>query len=125
MLMISEQMRLADTDSVIERRRGLRIEQDRPVKVLNPIGLKYFGGTTRDISSTGLRIEVPLSAPVQAGEELAVHVGLSDRGMSLANRRHMMRARVVWIDRSKGRKTGKMQLGVEFMASISAGLDAA
>ncbi len=123
MLMISERMQLAD--SGIERRRGLRIAQDRPVKVLNPVGLKYFGGTTRDISSTGLRIEVPLGAPVQQGEELAIHVGLSDRGMSLANRRHMMRAKVVWIDRSRAKKSGKMQLGVEFMASIAAGLDAA
>ena len=123
MLMISERMQLAD--SGIERRRGLRIAQDRPVKLLNPLGLKFFGGTTRDISSTGLRIEVPASAPVQAGEELAVHVGLSDRGHSLANRRHMMRAKVVWVNRNVGRKNGKMQLGVEFMASIAAGLDAA
>ena len=68
---------------------------------------------------------MPLGAPVEAGEELAVHVGLSDRGMSLANRRQMMRARVVWIDRSRARKSGRMQLGVVFMAGIAAGLDAA
>ena len=42
-----------------ERRRGLRILQSRPIKVLDTLGGKYFGGQTQDISSTGLRIELP------------------------------------------------------------------
>ena len=38
-----------------ERRRGLRIRQNRPVKVYEPTSARYFGGQTCDISSTGLR----------------------------------------------------------------------
>ena len=120
MLTLTEQFEPREKTGA-ERRRGLRIEQDRPIKVFEPNGARYFGGQTKDISSTGLRIELPLHAAVQEGETLAVHVGLSDRGHSLANRRQMLRARVVWVDRSASR----LNVGVEFLASIIASLDAA
>jgi hypothetical protein len=107
-----------------ERRRGLRIAQHRPVKVLDTFGGKYFGGQTQDVSSTGLRIELPAHATVRMGEMLSIHVGLSTSGNSLANRRQMIPARVVWISRAvAGRKT--LTAGVEFAASIGAQLDAA
>jgi hypothetical protein len=125
MVLVSEWDSRADMKTGAERRRGLRIEQDRPIKVFEPTGSRYFGGKTQDISSTGLRIELPLHAPVREGETLAVHVGLSDRGQSLANRRQMLRARVVWVDRSSSQAAGKVQVGVEFLASIVATLDAA
>jgi len=125
MLMLSDRIDHKQSKSGIERRRGLRIEQDRPIKVFEPAGSRYFGGKTQDISSTGLRIELPSNAMVREGETLAVHVGLSDRGHSLANRRQMLRTRVVWVDRSANNPAGKMQVGVEFLASIVASLDAA
>ena len=107
-----------------ERRRGLRIAQIRPVKVLDSLGGKYFGGQTHDVSSTGLRIELPAHATVRCGETLSIHVGLSSTGHSLANRRQMIPARVVWVSRAAaGRKT--MTAGVEFATSIGAQLDAA
>jgi hypothetical protein len=119
-LMIGE---VEDIDGA-ERRRGLRIAQSRPVKVLDTLGGKYFGGQTHDISSTGLRIELPAHATVRMGETLSIHVGLSADGSSLANRRQMIPARVVWISRAvAGRQT--MTAGVEFAASIGAQLDAA
>jgi hypothetical protein len=105
-----------------ERRRGLRITQQRPIKVYEPASTRYFGGQTRDVSTTGLRIEMPASSPVQIGKLLSIHVGLSDRGQSLANRRQMIPARVVWIDRNVG---SRLTAGVEFLASIAARLDAA
>ena len=108
-----------------ERRRGLRIRQARPVKVFEPAATRYFGGQTEDISSTGLRIELPAYAPIQPGETLAIHVGLSRSGQSLANRRQMIPARVVWVDRESARDRGKLEAGVEFLASIAAHLDAA
>jgi hypothetical protein len=85
---------------------------------------RYFGGQTADISSTGLRIELPVSAPVRAGEVLSVHVGLNRAGETLANRRGMMAAKVVWVDRSRA-GTGKLLAGIEFVASSAAHLDAA
>jgi hypothetical protein len=107
-----------------ERRRGLRIRQNRPVKVFEPGIGRYFGGQTEDISSTGLRIELPLWATVRPGETLSIHVGLSRKGESLANRRQMIPARVVWVNRSTGRRT-RLEAGVEFLSSIAAHLDAA
>ena len=107
-----------------ERRRGLRIRQRRPVKVFEPAARRYYGGRTEDISSTGLRIELPLWACVQPGEEIAIHVGLNRKGESLAHRRQMISAQVVWVNRTTG-KQARLEAGVEFLASIAAHLDAA
>jgi hypothetical protein len=107
-----------------ERRRGLRIRQNRPVKVFEPGVGRYFGGQTEDISATGLRIEMPLWASVRPGESLSIHVGLSRKGEGLANRRRMIPARVVWVRRSRG-ANAHLEAGVEFLSSIAAHLDAA
>ena len=114
----------ADVDG-IERRRGLRVRQTRPVKVFEPAGARYFGGQTEDVSATGLRIELPMHATVRPGETLSIFVGLSSTGEALANRRQMLPARVVWVNRMGGRNRGRLEAGVEFIASIAAGLDAA
>jgi hypothetical protein len=108
-----------------ERRRGLRIRQSRPIKVFETAAAKYYGGQTEDVSVTGLRIELPASAPLAEGEILNIHVGRTHAGQSLANRRQMMPARVVWIDRHDSLRTGKLTAGVEFIATISAQLHAA
>jgi c-di-GMP-binding flagellar brake protein YcgR len=126
-LLMESGLRLADSvesDDGSERRRGLRISQSRPVKVLHAPGGKYFGGQTQDISATGLRLELPAHASVRLGEMLSIHVGLSADGSSLANRRQMIPARVVWVRRSPSRQQF-MTAGVEFAASIGAQLDAA
>ena len=107
----------------VERRRGLRIRQARPIQVYASAGNSYFGGQTEDISATGLRIELPASAPVNPGKMISVHVGLNREGTALPNRRQMMPARVVWVDRAFNR--GYAVVGVEFITSIAAHLDAA
>jgi hypothetical protein len=56
---------------------------------------------------------------------LSIHVGLSSQGQSLANRRHMIPARVVWVRRSGPLRQGTLEAGVEFLASTAAMLDAA
>lgn len=109
----------------VERRRGLRIRQNRPVKVYEPTTSRYFGGQTGDVSATGLRVELPAFAPVQVGETLNIHVGLDPSGQTLANRKAMIPARVVWIRRTPRRTSGTLEAGVEFLASIAAHLDAA
>jgi hypothetical protein len=85
---------------------------------------RYFGGQTEDVSTTGLRLELPAWAPVRPGETLSIHVGLGPRGDSLANRRQMIPARVVWVNRQPG-KRARLEAGVEFLSSIAAHLDAA
>jgi hypothetical protein len=114
----------ANADTISERRRGLRVRQHRPVKVFEPLGSRYFGGQTGDISATGLRIELPAYAAVRPGETLSIHVGLSHKGEVLANRRQMMPVRVVWVNRNAG-GAGKLEAGVEFLANIAARRDAA
>ena len=115
----------ANADTISERRRGLRVRQNRPVKVFEPLGSRYFGGQTGDISSTGLRIELPAYAAVRPGETLSIHVGLSHRGETLANRRQMIPVRVVWVNRDHTGASGKLEAGVEFLANIAARRDAA
>lgn len=111
--------------SGVERRRGLRIAQSRPVKVFEPSIARYYGGQTEDVSATGLRIELPMSAPVQRGKLLSIHVGVGESGQALANRREMIPAKVVWINRDLTRTDGRMTAGVEFLASIAVHRDAA
>lgn len=127
MLTLTRPMTLeeASTDGGIERRRGFRVQQTRPIKIFEPSGSRYFGGQTQDVSSTGLRLELPASMPVRAGKLVSVHVGLGESGNPLANRRHMIPARVVWVSRSNKTDVKTMSVGVEFLASISAQLDAA
>lgn len=130
MLLISEPARCGseETESTsdgVERRRGLRIRQQRPVKIFASAAARYFGGQTEDISATGLRIELPSYAPVQPGDTLNIHVGLNGIGQSLANRRQMIPARVVWVNRQDRRIAGRLEVGIEFLTSIAARLDAA
>jgi hypothetical protein len=115
----------ANADTISERRRGLRVRQNRPVKIFEPLGSRFFGGQTGDISSTGLRIEMPAYAAVRPGETLSIHVGLSHRGETLANRRQMIPVRVVWVNRDPSGTSGTLEAGVEFLANIAARRDAA
>jgi hypothetical protein len=124
MTMLMSEPRLVSDDG-LERRRGLRIRQQRPIKVLEPATSRYFGGQTEDVSTTGLRIELPASMPIRPGKVLSVHVGVSASGQTLANRRQMIPAKVVWVDRRSKFDTGRLIAGIEFLASIAAHLDAA
>ena len=103
-----------------DRRRGLRIRDSRPVKVLDPGSMRIVGGETRDISTTGLCIELPIFASVRPGKVINVHVGLDGSGHSLANRKQMIPAKVVWVTRGE-----RLTAGVEFLPAIAAHLDAA
>ena len=130
MLLISEPARWDSqenelTTDGVERRRGLRIREQRPVKVFDSAAARYFGGQTEDISATGLRIELPSYAPIEPGDTLNIHVGLNGLGQSLANRRQMIPARVVWVNRRDMRIAGRVEIGIEFLTSIAARLDAA
>jgi len=113
------------SDDASERRRGLRLRQNRPIKIYEPMSCRFIGGQTEDVSATGLRISVPISSHLRDGSIVNVHVGLSEGGQPLANRREMMQARVVWVDRPLNMRSGTLQAGIEFTASIAAHLDAA
>jgi hypothetical protein len=124
MLVLATDTQEQQQGAVGERRRGLRIHQLRPVKVFEPTTARYYGGQTQDVSTTGLRLELPAGAMLRPGKIISVHVGLSDAGQPLAHRRSMIPARIVWIDRRPG-PGAKVAAGIEFMPSIAAHLDAA
>src|SRR4051812_11905343 len=77
----------AESNMKLDRRRGLRITQTRPIKLFEPAAGRYFGGQTLDVSTTGLRVTLPGHSPLRPGRLVNIHVGLSDSGLSLANRR--------------------------------------
>lgn len=104
-----------------ERRRGLRVRQARPVKMLSLRTGRYVSAVTVDVSVTGLRVRVlgaeraamaggagesvrmggsvrpVIGGAMGVGARVSVHVGLSEGGEPLANRKTMVPARVVWV----------------------------
>ena len=115
-------MRLA-TDTA-ERRRGVRVAQLRPVKMLDLAAGRTTAGQTLDVSATGMRVELPAGTGLRVGAVLGLHVGLSRVGERLPNRRQMVPVRVVWVDAAGGRP-GHLTAGVEFATGIGAQRDAA
>jgi hypothetical protein len=101
----------------LDRRRAPRVEQARPVKVYEPAASRFFGGRTRNVSSTGLQIEFPSYVQLRAGRLVNVHIGIHEGGQPLANRRSMVPARVVWMQTDAD---GGIVAGLEFLSFISA-----
>jgi hypothetical protein len=110
---------------VRERRRGARVRQARPVKVYDPTTGRFFAGRTCDVSSSGARIWLPLFVPLRPGKALSVHIGLDRGGQPLANRRQMIPARVVWMDRREQGAGRALEAGIEYEPTIEARLHAA
>lgn len=107
-----------------ERRRGLRITQHRPVKIFDAAANRYIAARTADISSSGLRLELPAWAPVSEGKTLSIHVG-SGSPSPLIQRHHMIPARIVWVGPRSLDGKSRLTVGIEFLASASAHLRAA
>jgi hypothetical protein len=119
MLLVKEPVGTAEEEDMLpERRRGLRIRQNRSIKIFEPAVSRYFGGQTHDISSSGLRLELPLATPVRPGRIVNIHVSAESDGVG--NHRQMLPARVVWIDREGDRIPGRMVAGVEFLSAVAA-----
>ena len=103
--------------ALAERRRGLRVTQERPVRVFEPAAACFFGGRTRDVSSTGLQLTFDAAVDLCPGRLINIAVGCTVSGNPLANRRAMIPACVVWtrLDAEDG-----FAVGVEFLSNITA-----
>jgi len=108
-----------------ERRRGMRVRQSRTVKIFEPIAGRYVGGRTIDLSSQGLRVEMPARAGLRQGEIIKVHVGTASGTGAVANRRPMIPARVVWITAKKNTLRPTLVAGLEFEADIDSKIQVA
>jgi hypothetical protein len=111
-------------DARSDRRRGLRVPRKRPVKVFDPVSGRYFPGITLDISGTGLRLGLPLSMPVFEGRVVTVVVGTDVGRDGLTQRKQMIPARIVWLDRRPG-TSREVRCGVEFIPHSRAEVAAA
>ncbi|HMO27490.1 MAG TPA: PilZ domain-containing protein, partial [Tepidisphaeraceae bacterium] len=83
-----------DTD---DRRADPRVVCEHAIKLHDARSRRYIAGRTCDLSSTGMRLEVPAWAPIELGAAVSVYVA-EDRPR-LAPHSAMKPARVVWIDR--------------------------
>lgn len=103
---------------LLERRRGVRVEQRRPVKLLDPRTGRYHGAVTLDVSGTGLKLSIPRTLPVLQGTVLHLHVAGESQG--LISRSQMVPVRIVWL-----RGEVEKQAGVELLATPTAAVEAA
>lgn len=77
-----------------DRRRSPRLQLERPCKIFDPRSRKYIAATTRDLSTTGLLLDVPSVVEVKPGETLHVGVAMTRR-QGLLQAKEMMEAVVV------------------------------
>src|SRR6266567_3345306 len=98
-----------------ERRRGLRSKHSRPVKIYEPQSSRYFPGQTADISATGLRLTPPLSTPLIPGNVLSLHIGSPHSTSTLASRRQMLEAKVIWMHRDRS----ELVVGLELLSTAA------
>lgn len=115
-------MRMVEAEGA-DRRRGMRIALDRPVKLLEPRLRRYIAGRTRDASASGLKLELPGSAPLGVGARVQVLLGI-DGDAAVASQREMLPARIVWMQRGSVGARQRLLAGVELVHAALA-LDAA
>jgi len=101
-----------------ERRRGMRVRQSRPLKIFEPVAGRYVAGRTLDISSQGVRVEVPARAELRCGELVTLHIGTASGTGPVANRRPMLPARVVWVIPQRNAIRPTLIAGLEFETDI-------
>lgn len=102
-----------------ERRRGIRVPQHRPIKLLEPASGRYFGGRTRDVSPVGLQLELPAWTPIAPGRVVSLALG-HDGPTELASRRTMTSARVVWVRPLQADTGPTVVAGLEFVRTAAA-----
>ena len=104
----------------LDRRRDMRLPQEREVRIGEPYAGRSFDGVTLDISSTGMRLRLAPDCRLRVGRLLNVHVGLNAFGCSLANRRSVITARVVWLQNEEACEGGFVVAGIELLMNVSA-----
>jgi hypothetical protein len=121
-LMLAEPMLEIAMPNNGERRRGLRIRQARPIKLFDPSAARFAAGRTCDISADGLRIELPILAPVYAEQIVYVHISESCDGHAQATQKQLVPAKIIWVDRTR---RDALTAGIELLTNISVHRDAA
>lgn len=110
---------------VIERRSATRVRISRPVKVINLSVGRHAAGRSRDVSATGMKIEIPVTNSIREGDTIHVDVGTLAGIGPLVGRPHLIPARVVWIEREHKLLRPMLTAGVEFALELDAMINVA
>lgn len=108
-----EALDLSDS-MVLERRGATRIRISRPVRVIDLSICRHAAGRSRDISATGMRVEIPATNAIQVGDTIHVDVGTLSGAGPLAGRPRVIPGRIVWIQREAKMVRPMLTAGVEF-----------
>lgn len=98
-----------------ERRHGARTKLARPIRVIELTGGRHIAGRSRDFSHDGMRVEIPLSYAVRAGDVVHVDVGTLGGIGPLCGRPRVIPARVVWTSREQKMLRPLQFAGLEFL----------
>lgn len=109
-----------DRPMTLDRRRGGRVNQSRPVAVYEPYASRFYGGETLDVSATGMKLRLAGWVKLPVGRIIDLHAGTETGGLPLANRRRAILCRVVWARLDETGEKPQMVAGVEFLSSINA-----
>lgn len=99
---------------IFERRTGSRVKIARPIRVVELSTGRHIAGRSRDVSSTGMKIEIHASDHVREGDTVRVDVGTLSGIGPLLTRPRVIPARVVWIHREQKLLRPLITAGVEF-----------
>jgi hypothetical protein len=104
-----------DSDPLsLERRVAARVRLSRPVRVIALSSGRHMAGKSRDVSSTGMRLELPVSNAIVEGEAVQLDIGSLAGVGPLRSRRSVVAARVVWVKRENKLVRPMLTAGVEF-----------
>lgn len=104
----------------LDRRHGSRVRLSRPVRVIDLQSGRHIAGKSRDISHSGIRVEIPLANNVRVGETIYVDVGTLSGIGPLARRPRVIPGRVVWVEREQKLLRPQQSVGLEFEAEDEA-----
>lgn len=110
----------ADDTMVIERRYGSRVKIARPIKVVDLANGRHIAGRSRDVSSSGMRLEIPMTNGLKVGDAVHVDVGMLSGIGPLTGRPRVIPARVVWLQRQTKMLRPLLTAGVEFAPDYDA-----
>ena len=101
--------------TVVEQRQNIRQDLSWPVSVWLPEANRFFNGKSVNVSKGGALISVPMTTPVQPGNEVEINF---PRTTSLAKQKgqyaRIKNAKVVRVDRKQMLQAGFIGIAVQF-----------
>ena len=101
--------------AVVEQRQDIRQDLSWPVSVWLPEANRFFNGKSVNVSKGGALISIPMTTPVEAGNEIEVNF---PRTTTLAKQKgqyaRIKNAKVVRVDRQQMLHDGSIGVAIQF-----------